>query len=82
SVVDATHENAINGSYPLARFLYVYVNKPPNKPLPPLEREFIKMILSKQGQTVVVKNGYVPLPAQVASIELENITDKQVASFK
>ncbi len=82
SVVDATHENAINGRYPLARFLYVYVNKPPNKPLPPLEREFIKMILSKQGQTVVVKNGYVPLPAQVASKELEKITNKQVASFK
>lgn len=61
--VEASDENAVNGSYPLARFLYVYVNKHPNKPLSPLEREFLKMVLSKTGQKVVVKDGYVPLPA-------------------
>jgi len=64
--IEATPETAISGSYPLARFLYVYVNKHPNKPLPPLEREFIRMVLSKQGQEVVVKDGYIPLPAAVA----------------
>jgi phosphate transport system substrate-binding protein len=64
--VDATPENAIGGSYPLSRYLYVYVNKAPNKPLPPMEVEFIKMILSKSGQEVVVKDGYIPLPAKVA----------------
>ncbi|MDQ7074097.1 MAG: phosphate ABC transporter substrate-binding protein PstS family protein [Gammaproteobacteria bacterium] len=61
----ASPENAINKRYPLARFLYVYVNKHPNKPLPPLEREFIKMVLSKEGQGVVLKDGYIPLPAKV-----------------
>ena len=71
--VDATSENAIKGSYPLARFLYVYVNKHPNKPLPPLEREFIKMVLAKSGQTVVVKDGYIPLPARVAAKELKKL---------
>ena len=64
--IAATPENAITGKYPLARFLYVYVNKHPNKPLSPLDAEFIKLVLSKQGQEVVVKDGYVPLPAAVA----------------
>jgi phosphate transport system substrate-binding protein len=71
--VEATNENAIEGKYPLARFLYVYVNKHPNKPLAPLEREFIKMVLSKVGQEVVVKDGYIPLPASVAEKELAKL---------
>ncbi|MEQ8426577.1 MAG: phosphate ABC transporter substrate-binding protein PstS family protein [Gammaproteobacteria bacterium] len=71
--VDATPENASNGSYPLGRFLYVYVNKHPNKGLPPLESEFIKMIMSKTGQLVVVKDGYIPLPAKVAEEQLSKI---------
>ena len=71
--VDATPDNAVKGTYPLSRFLYVYVNKHPNKPLPPLEREFIKMVLSKSGQNVVVKDGYIPLPAKVAEEELAKL---------
>jgi phosphate transport system substrate-binding protein len=71
--IDASNENALNGTYPLARFLYIYVNKQPNKPLAPLEREFIKMVLSKQGQMVVVKDGYIPLPAAVAEAELAKL---------
>ena len=63
--IEATAENAIAGKFPLSRFLYVYVNKHPNNALPPLEREFIRMILSKVGQAVVVKDGYIPLPAKV-----------------
>lgn len=59
--VEATQENALSGKYPLSRYLYVYINKKPNESLAPLEREFIKMILSDIGQTVVVKDGYVPL---------------------
>jgi phosphate transport system substrate-binding protein len=72
-LVEATPENAISGKYPLARFLYIYVNKHPNKPLPPLEREFLKMVLAKSGQTVVVKDGYIPLPAKVAEKEMANL---------
>jgi len=71
--VAATPENAIKGTYPLARFLYVYVNKHPNKPLAPLEAEFMKMVLSRSGQTVVVKDGYIPLPAKVAEQELQKL---------
>jgi len=71
--VEATPENALAGKYPLARFLYVYVNKKPNQPLPPLEREFIKMVLSKTGQEVVIKDGYIPLPAKIIKKALTTI---------
>ncbi|MFZ5698447.1 MAG: PstS family phosphate ABC transporter substrate-binding protein [Pseudomonadota bacterium] len=64
--IAATTENALKGTYPLSRYLYVYVNKAPNKPLAPLEAEFIKLVLSKEGQMTVVKDGYIPLPAKVA----------------
>ncbi len=73
--VEATPLNASNGSYPLGRFLYVYVNKQPNKPLPPLEAEFMKMILSKTGQMVVVKDGYIPLPAAVADKQMSRLSN-------
>jgi phosphate transport system substrate-binding protein len=63
--VDATPENAVAGTYPLTRYLYIYVNKKPNQPLAPLDNEFIKMVLSKTGQQVVIKDGYIPLPAKV-----------------
>jgi phosphate transport system substrate-binding protein len=71
--VEATPENAINGSYPLARFLYVYVNKEPGKELDPITREFLAMVLSRRGQEVVVKDGYIPLPAPVAVRELAKV---------
>ncbi|MEQ1486285.1 phosphate ABC transporter substrate-binding protein PstS family protein [Methyloglobulus sp.] len=63
--VEATPENALNGTYPLTRYLFIYVNKKPNQPLAPLENEFIKMVLSKTGQQSVIKDGYIPLPAKV-----------------
>jgi phosphate transport system substrate-binding protein len=68
---DATH--AIDGTYPLARVLYVYVNKRPNQPLAPLEREFVKLVLSKQGQEVVIKDGFVPMPAAMAAKALADL---------
>ena len=71
--VEADAKHALDGTYPLARVLYVYVNKKPNQPLRPLEREFFKMVLSKQGQTVVVKDGFVPLPSKMAAKALAEI---------
>lgn len=65
-MIAATPDNALKGTYPLSRFLYVYVNKKPNQPVGPLEMEFMKLVLSKIGQKVVVKDGYIPLPAKVA----------------
>ena len=71
--VAATPDNAVAGKYPLARFLYVYFNKQPNKPLAPLEQEFVKMVLSQVGQKVVIKDGYIPLPEKVVAKTLELI---------
>ena len=71
--IEATPANAVAGDYPLSRFLYVYVNKAPNKPLAPLEREFFKLVLSRQGQEVVFKDGYIPLPASVAERTLAEL---------
>jgi phosphate transport system substrate-binding protein len=71
--VEADPKHALDGTYPLARVLYVYVNKKPNQPLPPLEREFFKMVLSQQGQKVVVKDGFVPLPATLAKKALDEL---------
>ena len=72
-IEEANEVNALNGKYPLARFLFVYVNKAPNKPLAPLEAEFIKLVLSQQGQQVVVKDGYIPLPAKVVAKAMKDL---------
>ena len=64
---DPSLENCLSGDYPLARFLYIYVNKKPNEPMDKLTQEFLKFVLSKEGQEIVVKDGYYPLPAAVAS---------------
>lgn len=66
-------ESVVHGKYPLARFLYVYINKAPGKPLDPLTKEFLKFVLSKGGQEVVVKDGYLPLPAKVAAEEMQKL---------
>jgi len=58
-------EDVVNKTYPLGRYLYLYVNKKPNEQLDPLRFEFLKYVLSKEGQEVVVKDGYLPLPANV-----------------
>jgi len=64
---DPTLENALSGAYPLARFLYIYVNKKPNEPIDKLVHEFVKFVNSKEGQEIVVKDGYYPMPAVVAT---------------
>jgi phosphate transport system substrate-binding protein len=74
--VEATADNAYAGTYPLARFLYVYVNKPPGKSLDPLTQEFVKLVVSKQGQEVVVKDGYFPIPAAIATEEMTKVNGK------
>ncbi|NLF18226.1 MAG: PstS family phosphate ABC transporter substrate-binding protein [Lentisphaerae bacterium] len=71
--VPATPENAYTGEYPMARFLYVYVNAKPGAELDPLRREFVRYIFSRQGQTDVVKDGYFPVTAAIAQQALESV---------
>jgi phosphate transport system substrate-binding protein len=72
--LEGTYEEVTSGKYPLSRFLYIYVNKNPSKPLDPLQLEFLKLILSKEGQEVVVKDGYMPLTAAQVKEELGKIS--------
>jgi phosphate transport system substrate-binding protein len=71
--VEASPENAYTGEYPLARFLYVYINHRPGSPLDPLRREFVRYIFSRQGQEDVVKDGYYPVPALIAEEDLATV---------
>jgi phosphate transport system substrate-binding protein len=70
---DATADNVYAGTYPLSRYLYLYVNKTPGKPLDPLVREFVRFVLSQEGQEVVVKDGYVPLAQEIVDMELKKL---------
>jgi phosphate transport system substrate-binding protein len=71
--VEATADNSYAGTYPLARFLYVYINKAPAKSLDPLTHEFVKLMVSKEGQEVVIKDGYFPIPSSIAREEMTKV---------
>ncbi len=71
--VEATAENAYAGNYPLSRFLLVYLNKAPGKALDPLTVEFLKLVLSKEGQEVVLKDGYFPITSSLVKEQIEKL---------
>lgn len=73
--VAPSQQTALSGEYPLTRLLYIYVNNPPEEPLPLLVRELFSWILSRQGQQIVLKDGYVPLPASVAAQQRALVTE-------
>jgi len=57
-------ESIRSGRYPWSRPLYIYVNKAPGKPLPPLVDAFLHQVLSPEGQRRVTEAGYLPLSEQ------------------
>lgn len=69
----ADYENCLDGKYPLSRFLNIYINRAPNKPVDPLLKEFLKFVLSFEGQEVVVKDGYLPLTPDLVKKELAKL---------
>lgn len=69
----ATYENVIAGKYPLSRALLLYINRAPGAALDPLVKEFAKFIFSKEGQEIVVKDGYYPLTAAIIKEELAKL---------
>jgi phosphate transport system substrate-binding protein len=71
--VAPTAEAAYAGDYPLARFLYLSVNHRPGGELDPLRREFLRYVLSRQGQADVKKDGYLPVTAAVAAEALSSV---------
>ena len=70
---EGSYEDVVSKKYPLARFLYLYVNKAPGKPLDPLIKEFLELVYSREGQEVVVKDGYLPLTAAIVTEELRKL---------
>jgi phosphate transport system substrate-binding protein len=70
---DGSYADVQSGKYPLWRFLFIYVNKAPNRPADPLQTEFIKLMYSREGQEAVVKDGYMPLSAKQAQEELAKV---------
>lgn len=64
--VAPTATSVRTGQYPFSRFLYLVVNKKPNAALPLLEREFLRFVLSQEGQVMVTKDGYFPIPEAMA----------------
>ena len=73
-LMEPSYENCLSGSYPLSRFLFVYVNKKPGQPLDTLTLEFLKFVVVKQGQEIVAKDGYYPLPKAVVDETLSALT--------
>ena len=73
-LMEPSYENCLSGSYPLSRFLFVYVNKKPGQPLDTLTLEFLKFVIAKQGQEIVAKDGYYPLPKSVVDETLSALT--------
>ena len=66
-----TGEDASSGDYPIARFLYIYVNKDPNTPLEPTRAEFIHYVYSQEGQSDVMRAGFFPVVKAIADMDLE-----------
>ena len=71
--VEPNYANALSKKYPLSRYLYIYVVRDPRRPMDPLTREFLKFVLSREGQEIVVKDGFLPLPVSVVQEELAKL---------
>lgn len=72
--VAPTIDTVYHHQYPLSRYVYIYVNRPPGKPLEPKIKEFFKVVLSKQGQDVVANEGvFMPLLPEVVKEELAKL---------
>ena len=72
-LITAEPKNAYSGDYPLSRFLLVYINHKPGTELEPLRKEFIKYVFSREGQEIVVKDGYYPVTPPIARKALEQV---------
>jgi phosphate transport system substrate-binding protein len=73
ALVAPVPENAYSGEYPLSRFLYLAVNYDERTGLDPIRTEFLKYVFSKQGQEQVIKDGYLPLSAEMAQEALASV---------
>ncbi|WP_100643818.1 PstS family phosphate ABC transporter substrate-binding protein [Alteromonas facilis] len=80
TAVPLNEETVRNGRYPFTRFLYIMINKAPNQPLPTMEREFLRLVLSKEGQDLVRQDGYFPVPDGVRERQLRLLANQDDAA--
>ncbi len=73
SVYEASAENVYAGTYPISRYLYIYINKAPGQPMDPLVKEFLRFVLSQDGQSAVVKDGFIPLAPEIVAVEQKKL---------
>jgi phosphate transport system substrate-binding protein len=74
AAIPLTADNVANRSYPLTRDAYIYVDKPPGRAMDPKVREFIRFILSREGQEIIQKNGpYTAIPADYVREQLRKL---------
>jgi phosphate transport system substrate-binding protein len=72
--VAPTKENIQNRTYPLTRVVYAFLNRAPGKPVDPKVEDFLRYVLSREGQWEVLSEGaYLPLPAQIVAEQLRRI---------
>ena len=74
NAVELTADNVKNRSYPLLRDAYIYVDKPPGRAMDPKVREFMRFVLSREGQEIIAKNGpYTAIPADYIREQLKKL---------
>jgi len=71
-----TYEHCLSGDYPLARFLNIYINQAPGEPMEEVVLEFMKFVLSRQGQALAERNNYFPLPVSVMQSTLDTLLNQ------
>ena len=70
---EGTYETASTGRYPLTRYMYIRLDRAPGKPIAPAVKEFLRYILSREGQEPILYSAYYPLTATEAAEELKKL---------
>ncbi len=78
--VSPTPETVADGTYPLSRLLYFYVDQPPGKPYNPTLLEFLRFINSQDGQVVVARAQYFPLSPSLVNRSLVVLNGEPVSA--
>lgn len=73
TVYEATQDNVYAGTYPISRYLYIYINRAPGQPVDPLVKQFLLYVISEEGQQAVVKDRFVPLVKEIAQTEMKKL---------
>ena len=72
--VALTRDHVLDRTYPLSRYLFIYINRPPGKPVERNTLEFLRVVLSRQGQELIPRRSpLLPLPPEVAHEELAKL---------